>query len=245
MLLVARLDGPTPAIARGLVDKALQAEADGLWGRAYFDLRNITDPGYKLGDDWIRGAAEICRRLGFETVVDENPGTFPAAFPMSQIAFYIGWYDGTVSGPFAQPTVEFMPGAFAYHLHSFSAATLRSASQNWVGPLLAKGATITMGCVAEPYLSGHPRPGGLHRPPDLSGVHLRRSGLCGTTGVVLADHGGGRPALPALREESRPAASGAGGARQQAGGMVLVAAGQSQPGGGQTNGGGGRPAGAA
>jgi hypothetical protein len=75
---------------------------------------------------------------------------------MSQIAIYIGWYDGGVSGPFTQPTVEFMPGAFAYHLHSFSAATLRSASQNWVGPLLAKGATITMGCVTEPYLTGTP-----------------------------------------------------------------------------------------
>ena len=159
VLLVARLDGPSAAIARGLVDKALQAEADGLWGRAYFDLRNITDPNYKPGDDWIRGASEICRHFGFETLVDEQPGTFPAAFPMSQIAIYIGWYDGGVSGPFTQPTVEFMPGAFAYHLHSFSAATLRSTTQNWVGPLLAKGATITMGCVAEPYLSGTPEVG--------------------------------------------------------------------------------------
>src|ERR1017187_4520043 len=156
VLLVTRLFGPTSAIARGLVDKALQAEADGLWGRGYFDLRNITEPGYKLGDEWIRGAAEICQRTGFETVVDENPGTFPAGFPMSQIAIYVGWYDGNASGPFAQPTVEFMPGAFAYHLHSFSAETLRSTSRNWVGPLLAKGATITMGCVNEPYLSGTP-----------------------------------------------------------------------------------------
>lgn len=49
-----------------------------------------------------------------------------------------------------------MPGAFAYHLHSFSAATIRSTTQNWVGPLLAKGATITMGCVEEPYLAGTP-----------------------------------------------------------------------------------------
>jgi uncharacterized protein (TIGR03790 family) len=156
VLLVARLDGPSAAIARGLVDKALQAEADGLWGRTYFDLRSITDPSYKLGDDWIRGASEVCRRLGYETVVDDKPGTFPAGFPMSQIAIYIGWYDGNASGPFAQPTVEFMPGAFAYHLHSYSAATLRSTSQNWVGPLLAKGATITMGSVTEPYLSGTP-----------------------------------------------------------------------------------------
>src|SRR5438445_5113584 len=37
VLLVTRLDGPTPEIARGLVDKALVAEKSGLWGRAYFD----------------------------------------------------------------------------------------------------------------------------------------------------------------------------------------------------------------
>jgi tetratricopeptide (TPR) repeat protein len=49
-----------------------------------------------------------------------------------------------------------MPGAFAYHLHSFSACTLRSATNHWVGPLLAKGATATMGCTAEPYLAGTP-----------------------------------------------------------------------------------------
>jgi len=109
VLLVTRLDGPSPAIARGLVDKALEAEADGLWGRAYFDLRNITDPAYKLGDTWIHNAAEICRHLGFEVVVDENPGTFPVAFPMSQIAVYMGWYDPHVSGPFSRPVVEFMP----------------------------------------------------------------------------------------------------------------------------------------
>jgi len=156
VLLVARLDGPTAMIARGLVDKALEAETNGLWGRAYFDLRNTTEPGLKQGDDWLRGAAEICRHLGFETVVDENPGTFPAGFPMSHIAIYMGWYDADVSGPFTLPTVEFVPGAFAYHLHSYSAGTLRSTTQNWVGPLLAKGATITMGCVYEPYLGGTP-----------------------------------------------------------------------------------------
>lgn len=156
VLMVARLDGPSFAIARGLVDKALQGERDGLWGRAYFDLRNTTEPGYKLGDEWIRGASEICRRLGYETVVDEKPETFPAGFPMSSIAIYIGWYAGDACGPFAQPTVEFMPGAFAYHLFSFSAASIRTTTRFWVGPLLAKGATITMGCVWEPYLSGTP-----------------------------------------------------------------------------------------
>jgi uncharacterized protein (TIGR03790 family) len=154
ILLVARLDGPSADIAKGLVDKAMQAERDGLWGHAYFDARGLEKTNsFFLGDEWILGAAEISRQLGFETTVDDKPETFPASFPMSQIAIYCGWYSGDVSGPFTLPKVEFMPGAFAYHLHSFSAATIRSATQNWVGPLLAKGATCTMGCVYEPYLS--------------------------------------------------------------------------------------------
>ncbi|HEX3856252.1 MAG TPA: TIGR03790 family protein [Verrucomicrobiae bacterium] len=157
ILLVARLDGPTPEIARGLVDKALQAERDGLWGRAYFDARGLeATNSYFSGDQWILAAAKISRQLGFETVVDDKPETFSADFPMSQIAIYCGWYDGNVSGPFALPKVEFMPGAFAYHLQSYSANTIRSATANWCGPLLAKGATCTMGCVYEPYLAATP-----------------------------------------------------------------------------------------
>lgn len=156
LVLVARLDGPTADIANKLVDKAMQAESEGLWGRGYFDIRGLTNGEYKLGDDWIRSAADITRRLGIEVSVDQSESTFSAGFPMSHVAIYAGWYDSNASGPFAQPTVEFMPGAFAYHLHSFSAATLRSTTQNWVGPLLAKGATITFGSVDEPYLTGTP-----------------------------------------------------------------------------------------
>jgi uncharacterized protein (TIGR03790 family) len=157
ILLVARLDGPTAEIASQLVDKALTAERDGLWGRAYFDARGLKNTDtYFLGDRWILTGAEICRQLGFDVCTDTNAATFPASFPMSQIAIYAGWYDSDVSGPFTLPKVEFMPGAFAYHLHSFSAATIRNANQNWVGPLLAKGATCTMGCVYEPYLATTP-----------------------------------------------------------------------------------------
>ena len=156
VLMVSRLDGPDAAVAGALVDKAIQAETDGLWGRAYFDLRGLTNGAYKAGDDWLRGAAEAARLFGFETVVDERPETFSAAFPMSQIALYAGWYDGQVSGPFTRPRVEFMPGAFAFHLHSFSAHTLRSTNQYWCGPFLAEGVTATMGCIDEPYLGGEP-----------------------------------------------------------------------------------------
>ena len=153
ILLVARLDGPTPQIAAALVDKALAAETNGLWGRAYFDARGVaTNSNYYLGDQWMMAGAEVCRQLGFETELDTNEATLPASFPMSHVAVYCGWYAGEVCGPFTLPRVEFMPGAFAYHLHSYSADTVRSATRNWCGPLLAKGATCTLGCVYEPYL---------------------------------------------------------------------------------------------
>ncbi|MBL9167691.1 MAG: TIGR03790 family protein [Verrucomicrobiales bacterium] len=156
ILMVSRLDGPTPAIAKGLVDKAIQAETNGLWGRAYFDARGLTNGPYVHGDDWIKTVAQVMKQLGFETVLDETPITFTSGYPMSHVAFYAGWYDEAVSGPFTRPEVEFMPGAFAYHLHSFSAQVVRSATQRWVGPLLAKGVTATMGCVEEPYLGATP-----------------------------------------------------------------------------------------
>lgn len=160
LFLVTRLDGPTPQVARDLVDRALAAETNGLFGRAYFDVRSLpTNSSYYKGDAWIRDAAETARRQGFETVLDEAPGTFPAWMPMPQIALYAGWYDRRVTGPFTRAPVEFMPGAVAYHLHSFSARTVRSARADWVGPLLARGAAVTMGCVDEPYLDLTPNVG--------------------------------------------------------------------------------------
>jgi tetratricopeptide (TPR) repeat protein len=75
---------------------------------------------------------------------------------MPQIGIYVGWYEFNVTGAFSRPTMEFMPGAFAYHLHSFSAQTIRDPNARWVGPLLARGATCTLGTTEEPYLEGTP-----------------------------------------------------------------------------------------
>lgn len=156
LMIVARLDGPTPAIAKALVDKAMLAETEGLWGRAYFDLRGLSSGEYKAGDDMLKTASADAKRYGFETIVDNQADLFPIAFPFSQCAIYAGWYSGGVVGALAREQVEFMNGAFAYHLHSFSAHVLRSDHENWVGPLLAKGATVTLGCTEEPYLAGTP-----------------------------------------------------------------------------------------
>ncbi len=172
LFLVTRLDGPSQRVASGLVDKAMQAETNGLWGRAYFDTRGLTNGPYAKGDEWIREAFLVVRRQGFESILDPRPTTFPASFPMPQIAIYAGWYDGAVSGPFTRDPVEFMPGAIAYHLHSFSARTIRSATANWVGPFLAQGVTATMGCVAEPYLDLTPQVAVFYNDLIAAGANL-------------------------------------------------------------------------
>lgn len=165
LLMVTRLDGPSAAIAKGLVDKAMEAETNGLWGRAYFDVRGLaTNDNYRIGDDLLTAAAKSSKQFGYDTELDEKPATFTAGYPMAQVALYAGWYDQTVTGPFTRPTVEFMPGAFAYHLYSFGAATIRTANNSWVGTLLEKGATCTMGAVDEPYLS---------LTPDINSFTLR------------------------------------------------------------------------
>ncbi|MGZ8940224.1 MAG: TIGR03790 family protein, partial [Limisphaerales bacterium] len=156
VLMVTRVDGPTPEIAMGLVDKAMQAEKDGLWGNVYVDMRGITEPGMKQADDMFKATGELARLFGYDVVNETSGRTFSPGTPLSDIAFYFGWYDQSVSGPFTNGMAEFRPGAIAYHLHSFSARDLRTPNVWWAGPLLAAGATATMGCTEEPYLQSTP-----------------------------------------------------------------------------------------
>jgi uncharacterized protein (TIGR03790 family) len=157
MLLVSRLDGPSAEIAKRLVDDAVWAESQGgLKGRAYIDTRNITTGGYAEGDEWLRNAAEMLRRCGFQTEVDTDPEVMPLAHPMPDAAVYLGWYTEHAVGPIVKPEFRFVRGAIAYHLQSFSGSAIRDAKTHWVGPLLVHGACVTAGAVYEPFLSGTP-----------------------------------------------------------------------------------------
>ncbi|MFM7102812.1 MAG: TIGR03790 family protein [Verrucomicrobiota bacterium] len=158
VLLVSRLDGPSAALARGLVTKAREAEATGLCGHAYFDLRGITEGPYLPGELWLTNMARITRQAGYSTYLDTRPESFPATLPMSHVAIYGGWYESNLTGPFLRPGFEFMPGAIAYHLHSFNALQPRSPDVSWVGPLLGRGATVSLGTIDEPFLAGTVNP---------------------------------------------------------------------------------------
>lgn len=152
---VSRLDGPTVEDALALIDNAIAAERTGVLGRAYIDVGNGPDP---LGDVWFEDAGKKLRALHFDTAVDRVAAVMPETARMDAPAFYFGWYSGTVNGPVALPGFRFPPGAIALHLHSFSASTVRSATSGWTGPLIAHGATATVGNVHEPYLHFTHRP---------------------------------------------------------------------------------------
>lgn len=145
---VGRLDGPTLEDAERLVDNALVAERTGLIGRSYVDLGGP----HREGDQWLEAAAAQLAVLGFDGDIDRAPATLPVTARCDAPAFYFGWYAGDLNGPFDLPDFTFPPGAIALHIHSFSARTLRSPTQGWCGPLVARGVTATMGNVYEPYL---------------------------------------------------------------------------------------------
>ena len=152
LMLVCRLDGPTPATVRGMIDDALAAEKTGLWGFAYIDSRNIKEGGLALGDKWLNGIAEDAKKHGIPVIQDNGPEVFPDNYPVSNAAFYYGWYADNAYGPFIDPNIRFSKGAVACHIHSFSASSVRTADKFWAGPLLARGAAAVLGNVYEPFL---------------------------------------------------------------------------------------------
>ncbi|MGC1480564.1 MAG: TIGR03790 family protein [Chthoniobacterales bacterium] len=152
-LLVCRLDGPTPEIVRQMIDDAIATENSGLWGWAYVDARNITSGAYKEGDDWLIEVGRTMRQRGIPVIYDNDPEVFPVGYPITDAAVYYGWYTANVAGALKDPAFRFLPGAVACHLHSGSASTLRKPNKHWSAPLLARGATATVGNVFEPYLS--------------------------------------------------------------------------------------------
>ncbi|MEY2548669.1 MAG: hypothetical protein QOD64_1251 [Verrucomicrobiota bacterium] len=152
VLLVCRLDAPQAATVRRMITDAVETEKIGLWGRAYIDGAHNSNSGLEVGDHWLVAARDQLHKVGIPLIYDDAPEIFPNSYPMTDCALYYGWYAGAMAGPFTQHDFQFVPGAIAVHIHSFSASTLHDENANWAGPLLSKGAAATIGNVYEPYL---------------------------------------------------------------------------------------------
>ena len=150
-LVVGRLDGPSFALCKRLVDDALAVEKTGLWGMAYLDLAK-KGANYEAGDTWIENVGKLNKPLGIPTVFNRHRDTFVTNYPMREAAIYFGWYAGGRNGPLLNENFSFRQGAVAVHLHSFSAFQLRDPQKRWSGPILSKGAAATLGNVYEPFL---------------------------------------------------------------------------------------------
>jgi len=145
--LVGRIDGPSWESCRDLIDRAIRAEREGVWGNAYIDL---AEEG-KLGNDWLSLAAERLRSLGVPVTMNRFPQLIPRTYPLKDPAFYFGAGSEKVGGPFADPGFQFRPGAIAAHLAQSSAVSVRDPDQAWAGALLRAGASEVVGNVANPH----------------------------------------------------------------------------------------------
>jgi uncharacterized protein (TIGR03790 family) len=160
ILMVSRLDAPTADLAKGLVDKAVQAERSGLQGTVYFDARGLkakdaTDT-YGVYDQSLRDAAEVVKQGSeYRVVLDNVEATLSKPGSAPDVALYIGWYKLRSY----EDAFTFKPGAIGYHMASAEAITVHDRSERgWCKNALERGITATLGSVGEPYLDAFPEP---------------------------------------------------------------------------------------
>ena len=158
-LMVSRLDGPGVDIAKGLIDKAIRAEKEGLKGKAYIDqgysLIKQKEQLYKQYDLSLEAMAEAVKAKTNLSVVLNRGAELFASGECPDTAIYCGWY----SVAKYIDAFDFVDGAVGYHIASFEAQNLRDLnSKNWCPAMLRDGITATFGAVDEPYLASLPKP---------------------------------------------------------------------------------------
>lgn len=160
VVMVGRLDGPSPAIVRRLIDDSLAAEQEGLSGTAYFDARYPLPekrPSSALGfyDLSIHRAADRVRQAKRMPVVVDSEDRLFQPGEAADAALYCGWYSlARYVDAFA-----WRKGAVGYHIASQECQTLRDGkSQVWCKRMLEEGAAAVIGPVGEPFLQAFPIP---------------------------------------------------------------------------------------
>lgn len=151
LMSVCRIDGPNDDCINRMIDDPLEIERTGLWGWSVVD----TGGPYPEGDAMMEHVADMCTKGRFPLFYEKTKSTIANDFPlMQEVSCYCGWYTNPPDGPFrkaSKTNFRFARGAVAFHLHSFSAISIYD-DNTWVSTLLNRGACVTAGNVAEPYL---------------------------------------------------------------------------------------------
>jgi uncharacterized protein (TIGR03790 family) len=159
--MVSRLDGPSDKVVRRIIDDSIEAEKNGLKGKAYFDAtkpKPSENPkrmisGSNLYDYSIHLAGERVRNSGVMPVlINDNKELFkPGECPNA--ALYCGWY----SLARYVDAFQWQSGSVGYHIASQECQSLRRGNY-WCKMMLEKGVAATIGPVSEPYVQAFAAP---------------------------------------------------------------------------------------
>ena len=160
VLMVSRLDGPTPKIVKRIIDDSIDTEKKGLTGKAYIDAR-WPDPGkkqvsgYTFYDRSLHRAAEVIRKSSRMPVILESSSKLFEKGQCKSAALYCGWYHLA----HYIDAFEWRPGSIGYHIASAECRTLHDPKSDvWCIKMLEKGVAATIGPVNEPYVQSFPIP---------------------------------------------------------------------------------------
>lgn len=163
-IMVSRLDGPESGTGRDIVSACKYVESHGgLTGKFVIDSRGLT-PKDEKGvasqhfpyDQKLRDLAALLRRsTQMPLFTDDAPDVIRPTTPIPDVAMYCGWY----SVHNYVPAFKFVPGAIGFHVASYEMLSLHDPNEKgWCRGLLKDGIAVTLGPVAEPYLSAFPDP---------------------------------------------------------------------------------------
>ncbi|OAI49838.1 hypothetical protein AYO43_00225 [Nitrospira sp. SCGC AG-212-E16] len=160
ILMVSWLDAPTADLAFRLLDRAREAEQQGLAGTVYLDARGLpikdqTDT-YGRYDQSLRGLNSfLTQNTTYQSKLENTETRFHRPGEAPDVALYIGWYRLRQY----EDAFTFRPGAIGYHMASAEAVSIHNASEpGWCKNALDHGITATLGSIGEPYLDAFPEP---------------------------------------------------------------------------------------
>jgi uncharacterized protein (TIGR03790 family) len=160
VLMVSRLDAPTAELAMQLVDRAMEAEKQGLTGTVYLDaqgmpLKDSPDTYTKYDQSLQNLHAFIGEHSSYRSILENTKARFERPGQAPDVAFYVGWYRLR----HYEDAFVFRPGAIGYHMASAEAVSLHQPGETgWCKNALERGITATLGSVGEPYLDAFPEP---------------------------------------------------------------------------------------
>lgn len=158
LLLVSRIDGPTPESARRLFEQAIQAERFGLSGKIYIDARGLAASSGPLGvfDQSLRDMAQVFSiQNTLPVILDNREERFSLPEAAPDVALYAGWYRLRNY----EDAFRFNIGALGYHIASEECVSLHSVSESgWCKNAVQRGISSTLGATSEPFLETFPIP---------------------------------------------------------------------------------------